>query len=121
MDNESKQLLEEKRGRLITHKSFLRSLITTPTKVEKVLIDADNAELNILLELLHWFARGEIAINKKLHKRLEDSTIATIFRRNIVHQTGFKKLLLSKRSKKVDLLTTLKTVIPLFLKHLKTT
>ena len=119
MDEESESILDKKRKRLLEHKSFLQKLLTTPAKLKKILADADNSELNILLELLHWFSRGEIGINKSLHKRLQTSSAASVFKKNIVREDLFEKLLKNKRSKKIAILVNLCSLIPLFIKELK--
>lgn len=119
MDEESKQLIQNKREKILQHKTFLKSLLTTPSRVRKILNNADNAEITVLLELLHWFACGEIGVSKKLHNRIQKSPAASLFRKHFVRVEGFDKLLKNTRSKKLLILIALKTLIPLFIVVLK--
>lgn len=119
MEEQEHNELIEKREKLSKNKEFLLSLITTAAKVKRIITNADNSEISTLLSLLHWFACGEITIDKSLHKKIKRSLSASIFRKHFVSQQGFDKLINYSRSKKIDVINSLRNIIPSFIRILQ--
>lgn len=107
-----------RRNQLISKKSFLRSLLTSQGKLKKILHNADNSEIEILTLLCHWFASGDIAIEKKLLTKITKGIAIKIFRKYFVKEQAFTKLTNFSRSKKIKVLLSLSLLLPLFIKQL---